>query len=68
MSFKNWLLDNQNLANQQANELEYNILIEIKIDEEKKRQKLRRSERIEKQRQEKKANEDYEAYLNSMKK
>lgn len=45
-SFKDWVFDDLELAEQQENEIENNISLEEAIDKEQNGPKLRRSERI----------------------
>lgn len=59
-------MDDQQLAEEQKNELSFNIKLEEKVEQEKKNKYPRRSERMAKKKQEKQTNEAYDAYLISI--
>lgn len=65
-SFKDWIIDNQNLAEQRKKELENDIQLEKEIIEENKKIILRRSARINKSKNENEINKAYNAYLRSI--
>lgn len=63
-TFKSWIMDDQNLAEEQKNEIDSNIELEKKIiKEQNEKTNIRRSERIARKKQ---TIEAYDAYILSM--
>lgn len=65
-TFKDWVLEEQELAERQKKELEFNIELEKKVQKENSKHFIRRSNRIAQKRIEKETNEAYNAYLLSL--
>lgn len=66
-SFKDWIMDQETRANEE-NDMERNIDLESKIDDEMNKQKPRRSLRVAFMKRAKEINIAYNAYLESIEK
>lgn len=63
-TFDDWVLDNEKLIKQQADDLIYDIQLEERIDEEKLEPKQRKSKRIQIQQQRNILNDAHNEHLN----